>query len=315
VKSIAILFGGMTYEHEISIVSAITLKKVLKDHSLQFIFLDKHRSFYEIPENLMKSDTFSSGLYQKQKALVLQAGGFVRSGLLGKQPLKCDVVLNLMLTKHYARECGVKSLSYEVLSSGVYHTTIPFPVIVKPTHLGSSIGVGIASNQEELAYALDVAYEFDSSVIIEPFIKGVREYNLAGAFTNEGIVYSVIEEPQKSEFLDFEKKYLDFNRSQSVGQADVNEGIETRLKEAFCDLYKPLFRGALIRCDFFVIDDEVYLNEINPIPGSMANYLFEGDSGFGTLIDSMVSALPAPKTITIDYSYIEKIRSAKGKAG
>ena len=64
-----------------------------------------------------------------------------------------------------------------------------------------------------------------------------------------------------------------------------------------------MFEGSIIRCDFFVVDDKVYLNEINSIPGSMANYLFE----------EVASNLPIKKDIPITYEYVNKIQASKGK--
>ena len=69
--NIAILFGGSSYEHEISIVSAITLKKVLKKSTLSFIFCDSNREFYLIESKNMKSNHFSSGDYKKAKIPML----------------------------------------------------------------------------------------------------------------------------------------------------------------------------------------------------------------------------------------------------
>jgi len=66
----------------------------------------------------------------------------------------------------------------------------------------------------------------------------------------------------------------------------------------------------LIRCDFFVHNNEVLLNEINPIPGSMANYLFED---FSKAIEDLSSALPNKKRVKASYEYIHSISKAKGK--
>jgi len=111
-------------------------------------------------------------------------------------------------------------------------------------------------------------------------------------------------------FLDFEKKYMDFSRSEQVVKADIDDGLVRKLKTNFEKVYKNLFEGALIRCDFFVIDGEVYLNEINPIPGSMANYLFEDFKG---ALESLTGSLPHNKKAKVNYEYIHSIASAKGK--
>ena len=185
-----------------------------------------------------------------------------------------------------------------------------YPVIIKPVRLGSSIGVSIVKDAGELDYALDVAFEFDSEVIIEPFIDGVKEYNQAGCYTTVWEL-SIVEEPHKEEFLDFEKKYMDFSRDSQVLSADIDESLTSKIQEAFKKIYDPLFKGAIIRCDFFVIDGEVYLNEINPIPGSMANYLFDDFEG---MVERLSRNLPKEKNIQINYQYIHSIQSAKGKA-
>ena len=120
----------------------------------------------------------------------------------------------------------------------------------------------------------------------------------------------MVEEPKKAELLSFDDKYLDFSRTTQAKQAQIPQELESTLQEAFARIYGDMFAGALIRCDFFVIDDEVYLNEINPIPGSLAHYLF---NDFGSHIQALSQALPQSKPIKITYNYVQKIRAAKGK--
>ncbi len=342
--NLAILFGGASYEHEISIVSAITLKEKLSTLALDFIFLDQDHTFYYISADKMNAKTFSTGAYKKEPVLKLEEGGFSQKTLFSSKHLSFDTVLNLIhgadgedatiaslfdfynidyigprkdasvmsfdkfMTKAYADACDVDTVSYELLC-GERKSKIPLPFIIKPTRLGSSIGVSIVKDESELDYALDVAYEFDDKLLIEPFIEGVKEYNVAGCMTQDGLKLSLVEEPQKEEFLDFDKKYLDFSRSEQVHEADISDELKASLYEAFEKIYKPLFEGALSRCDFFVVDGKVLLNEINPIPGSMANYLFDD---FTTLIKTIT--LPKRREIKVNYNYLHSIRSAKGKA-
>lgn len=342
--NLAILFGGASYEHEISIVSAITLKEKLSSLELDFIFLDQDHTFYRIESKAMTAKTFSSGMYKGSHKLELTQGGFLQKGFMGAKKVMFERVLNLIhgadgedatiaalfdffnidyigprkdasvasfdkfMTKAYASVCDVKTVPYELLS-GQRSSDIAFPFIIKPTRLGSSIGVSIVKSADEFDYALDVAYEFDDRLLIEPFIEGVKEYNVAGCMTSKGLQLSIVEEPQKEEFLDFDKKYLDFSRSEQVQEADVSAELKASLYAAFEKIYTPLFEGALIRCDFFVVDDEIMLNEINPIPGSMANYLF---SDFTEVIKTLT--LPKKKEIKVNYTYLHSIRSAKGKA-
>jgi len=345
--NIAILFGGSSFEHEISIVSAITLKKVLKKSTLTYIFVSQDRKFYLIDTDKINSKLFSSGEYKKSKELTLRQGGFSSDGMFGNKSVDFDVALNLihgrdgedgkissmmtffnipfispnmeasalsynkLYTKFLAESLGVKTVAYEHLSKhDERKITMDYPVIIKPVRLGSSIGVSIVKVDSELDYALDVAFEFDTDVIIEPFIEGVKEFNQAGAFTDKWEL-SIVEEPQKEEFLDFEKKYMDFSRDSQVLAADITNKLKTKIQESFKKVYNPLFEGSIIRCDFFVVDGEVLLNEINPIPGSMANYLFEDFEG---MVERLATHLPKEQKITVDYQYIHSIQSAKGKA-
>jgi len=104
---------------------------------------------------------------------------------------------------------------------------------------------------------------------------------------------------------------MDFSRDERVNEANIDEVIASKIRESFQKIYDPLFRGAIIRCDFFVIDNEVYLNEINPIPGSLANYLFDN---FEEVLKKTATNLPKERVINIDYLYINQIQKAKGKA-
>lgn len=122
--------------------------------------------------------------------------------------------------------------------------------------------------------------------------------------------FSLIEEPQKKDLLGFEDKYLDFSRTEQVVRANISPELESKIQEAFKKIYGDVFCGALIRCDFFVIDDCVYLNEINPIPGSFAHYLFED---FMQVIQDLQQSLPRKRPIKVDYKYVLQIQHAKGK--
>jgi len=345
--NIAILFGGSSFEHEISIVSAITMKKVLKKSIITYIFVSADRKFYLIDTDKINSKLFSSGEYKKSKELTLKSGAFTVDGMFGSKAVDFDVALNLihgrdgedgkiasmmafygipfisprmeasalsynkLYTKFLAERLGVKTVAYEYLSKNDERKiSMEYPVIIKPVRLGSSIGVSIVKEASELDYALDVAFEFDTDVIVEPFIEGVKEFNQAGSFTSEWEL-SIVEEPHKEEFLDFEKKYMDFSRDSQVLAADISEELKMNIQDSFKKIYDPLFKGSIIRCDFFVVNNEVLLNEINPIPGSMANYLFEDFEG---MVHRLYTHLPREQNIAVDYQYIHSIQSAKGKA-
>ncbi len=341
----AIVFGGVSYEHEISIVSAIALKKVINSEC-EFIFCDERRDFYHIPSSKMRSKFFSLREYKKLPKLTLKKGGFFQKTLLSEKSIDFDIAINLihgadgedgklaslfeffdikyigprieasvisfnkLFTKLYALSLGVKTIDYQVITRDNSQIKFDFPIILKPLRLGSSIGVSVVKAKDELQYALDVAFEFDDEVLVEPFIDGIKEYNLAGAKTKEGFVFSIIEEPIKDQFLDFDKKYLNFSNTQKVNEADIDQALKKRIKDSFKSIYNHTFEGALIRCDFFVLGDQIYLNEINPNPGSYSNYLFDD---FNDVLNQLSLALPKSKDISIEYRYIHSLNSVKGK--
>ncbi|EAJ3447261.1 D-alanine--D-alanine ligase [Campylobacter coli] len=343
---LAILFGGNSYEHEISIVSAVVLKKVINT-DLTFIFCDEKRRFYLIPSEKMNSKTFSGGAYQKEKELFLRQKAFYHKSLWSEKNLDLDCVINLIhgrdgedgkiaslleffdikfigprveasvlsfnkeFTKLYAQSIGVKTLDYQMLrKSQKQDFTAHFPCILKPARLGSSIGISIAKNEKELDYAKDVGFEFDTDILVEDFKSNIKEYNLAGCMIKDEFIFSIIEEPKKKEFLDFEQKYLSFSGYNELIEADLSEELKQKLKDNFAKIYNPLFKGALIRCDFFILDNEVYLNEINPNPGSLANYLFKD---FNKIIEQLALNIESEKKIKITYEFLHSINGQKGK--
>lgn len=341
----SVIFGANSYEHEISIVSAITLKKIIKSEPI-FIFCDQFREFYLIESDKMVASYFSSGEYKNAKRLTLQNGGFFSKKLFGQEKIEFDVCINIVhgadgedgkiaalfdfyrvnyigprieasvvsynkaFTKVYANEFGVKTLESIILKKGDMKSKIdfPLPIILKPARLGSSIGVEIVKSEDELDYKLDIAFSYDDEVVVERFMPGIREFNLAGCKLKDEWKFSIVEEPNKAEFLDYDQKYMSFSDEKKVAQANLSTDEIEAFKTAFKKVYNYKFEGSLIRCDFFMLDGEIYLNEINPNPGSLANYLFED---FNSVLDELSKNLPKQKTINIDYSYIEKISSNK----
>jgi len=160
---------------------------------------------------------------------------------------------------------------------------IGFPVIIKPVNLGSSIGIKIADNHDELSDALEHALMFANTVIAERAIKNLREINCAVLGDSESAEASECEEPVSSGgILDFNDKYTS---GKSKGMASLKRKIPAELtseqREAIRSLavnsFKELGCSGVARIDFMIDadTDEIYFNEINTIPGSLAFYLWE----------------------------------------
>lgn len=100
---------------------------------------------------------------------------------------------------------------------------------------------------------------------------------------------------------------MDFAR-EKVASAELPSDLQKRMQDAFAKVYDPLFLGSLVRMDFFVHENEVYLNEINAVPGSLANYLFDD---FQSVLERLATHLPKSRKIPIEYRYISSISAKK----
>ncbi len=165
---------------------------------------------------------------------------------------------------------------------------LQFPVIVKPTFLGSSIGIKSARDEKELFSAILYAMKFGDSAIVEPLIEGVTEINCACYMNDNGeILPSECERPiGRSGVLSFDDKYKVGDR---VFPADISKGQSEKIKNITKKVYKALGFTGIIRIDYFLVDGKIYLNEINSVPGSLAYYLFSDTlKGFSQMLDSII---------------------------
>lgn len=151
-----------------------------------------------------------------------------------------------------------------------------YPVIVKPATLGSSIGINVAKNQQELDKSLSIAFTYDDKVIIEKALTDFREFNCSAYRFKDQIVVSSIEEPiTKNDILSFSDKYLNSKLSSSKKEiVNLKPEIANKIKSITEKIYRKCDFKGVIRIDFLYKSDKVYVNEINTIPGSLAYYLY-----------------------------------------
>lgn len=170
-----------------------------------------------------------------------------------------------------------------------------YPIIVKPAKLGSSIGINIASTKEELENCVEIAFRYDNKILLEPALKNYREFNCAAIRVNDQILTSSVEEVIKSEeILSYQDKYEKGSMEgiNRVLPASINNELEEAIKETTKQAYQLLECRGVVRIDYLydVKKKELYLNEINTIPGSLAFYLFEESNiRFDKLLDYLIS--------------------------
>ncbi len=168
---------------------------------------------------------------------------------------------------------------------------IGFPVIVKPCNLGSSIGVGIAEDFRELFVLLDAAFMWDRRAVVEKALTGFTEVNCAVIGYDDILKSSEVEQPVGfKDFLNFDDKYCRSLKTEVRKMpALLPESERMKIRELALATFKAVGCSGVARVDF-LIGDEIYINEINTIPGSLSEYLFgfEGIT-FVELIDRLIS--------------------------
>lgn len=187
-------------------------------------------------------------------------------------------------------------------------THLKYPIFVKPSRGGSSIGTTCAKTKVELIRAIDLAAAMDTRIVVEEGITESREINIS-VMGNAGHVLetSVCEEVlhMGSDFLDFQDKYL--TGSKSEGMASTDRIIPAKISKSMSDKIQNIGKLAfnlldcsgLVRLDFLVKGKDIYCIEINTIPGSLSFYLWE-KSGYPypKLVDKLIS-LALEKNIDI----------------
>ncbi len=177
--------------------------------------------------------------------------------------------------------------------------SLSYPVIVKPANSGSSVGIRPAHNREEFIEAVDNACSFTTRIIVEKLVEKLKEVNCSVLGNYEECEASVCEVPQRSgEILTYSDKYMNPG-SKSKGMQSTKRELPARISDDETSLIKDLARKTfrvlacegVARIDFMKDeeDNRVYVNEINTIPGSLSNYLWDYDGlPFPAMIDKLI---------------------------
>lgn len=198
-------------------------------------------------------------------------------------------------TKIVLESMNIKTVPYEVLYNDNYQfTNHDFPKIIKPARLGSSIGIKKVNSQQECTEAIKEAFRYDEKVIVEQALTNFKEYSIAIYFRKEELVVSDIEELiLQEDIYKFTDKYERGNKGETnhIIPAKINKKLEEKIKEIGRRIYEKLELSGIVRIDFLydLAKKELYVNEINTIPGSLAFYLFKDQNiSFTKLIDDLI---------------------------
>lgn len=169
---------------------------------------------------------------------------------------------------------------------------LQLPLFVKPANLGSSVGVSRAANREELIQAINFALKYDRKIVVEQGVVG-REIEIAVLGNNEPKTSVVGEIKPLTEFYDYDSKYKD-NSTELIIPAQVEANALATLEDMAIRAFKILDLSGLVRADFFVTaSNEVFINEVNTLPGftpvSMYPMLWQkAGLEYSALIDELI---------------------------
>lgn len=175
---------------------------------------------------------------------------------------------------------------------------VGYPVFVKPACLGSSIGISRTDDDDALITALQLACYYDRRILVEKAAENPREVNCSAMGIGENVRVSAIEEPLRAQdFLSFSDKYL-ANAKGSSGMkslkrklpADIPQDVADKVREYTQKAFMALDCKGVVRVDYLLDEKgQLFINEINTIPGSFSFYLWEPEGiDFSRLIDELV---------------------------
>lgn len=179
---------------------------------------------------------------------------------------------------------------------------LSYPLIIKPSKLGSSIGISIVKNKEDLANAIEEAVRYDNKVIVEEALENLTEVNCAVLGNYEKMITSEIEEVLKEdEILSYNDKYIGSSKCGSskgiastrrILPARINEEVRDTILQLSTKVFKVLNNSGVARIDYLIDTkkNKIYVNEINTIPGSLSYYLFEPiQISYPELVESLIT--------------------------
>jgi D-alanine-D-alanine ligase len=263
----------------------------------------------------------------------------------------CDVLssastMDKITTKMILKSIGISVLddvwfySYEWIENkdviiAKIKAKLTYPLIVKPSNSGSSVGVTAVNNDLELEDAIDLAVSMSQRVIIERRIQNLKEVNCSVLGDREAMQVSVCEEPVRADaILSYKDKYLSGAKSKTGAMnrtgmtdakrkipAEISKEVAAKIHTIAKQAFVTLNCNGVVRIDFLIDQDnnEIYLCELNTIPGSLAFYLWEPMSvNFTALINRLIElALKRHRennNLTVSYS-TNILKSFKGLSG
>jgi D-alanine-D-alanine ligase len=292
--SVAVLAGGRSSEHEVSLSSAAAVRdgRLAAGHRVQWIEISRDGAWLLDGQTL--SVTPGAGLAGVDVVFPVLHGPFGEDGTVqgllesldvayvGAGVAASAVCLDKVMFKRLMGAYGIPQVAYAGLRAEHFERErepalekvreLGLPVFVKPAHLGSSVGIAKVSAPEQLEDALERAFAHDELVIVEAFARGLEvECGVLGALDDGGgggqplssqpgqITYS-------GDFYDYEAKYTPGGMELLI-PATISAAATARVRELSLEVFAASGCEGLARIDFFVDGEDVLVNELNTMPG------------------------------------------------
>jgi len=305
--TVAVIYGGRSGEHEISIRSAKSIMAALdRDrYDVMEYFIDPMGKW--APEPILPEPGAQPEI---DVVFPVLHGTFGEDGTVqglleladlpyvGAAVLASAVSMDKEMTKRVCSERGLPIVEYVVqarheLDPAPIARGFPFPVFVKPANLGSSVGISKVHTAAELEPAMRLAAEFDRKIIVERAIIG-RELECAVLGNDDPVASLPCEILPSRDFYDYEDKYL-LDRAQFRLPAELTEEQTGELRRLAVECYRAVGCEGMARVDFLLesATGKLYLNEINTIPGFTSISMFpkmweQTGLGFAALVDRLI---------------------------
>lgn len=322
---LGLIYGGMSTEHEVSISSYESIiKNIDKDkYEITSFYISKDGTWFtdgkrtkDVFNSLKEMDCVFPILHGKNGEDGNIAGMLEIIGVsyVGCKTLSSAICMDKVITKKLLEKANINVSKYmfikkindnfywvqdnydyvlldkEILDLSV-NTLLNYPVVVKPSRSGSSVGVSVANDYLELENAINEASIYDEKILIEEFIDG-KELEVAVLGNNDLIVSNIGNIIPDEIVYSYNSKYK--GNSKTVVLNTIEENLESKIKNIVLTTYKVLDCSGLARVDLFLIGNEILVNEVNTMPGftsiSMYPKLMESiNISYTDLIDRLIS--------------------------
>ncbi|MCL2540546.1 MAG: D-alanine--D-alanine ligase [Firmicutes bacterium] len=235
--------------------------------------------------------------------------------------LGSGITMDKISMKSLFKSARIGSLPYHWFYSGEYEadtesvlsqieTKLGYPVMVKPSNLGSSIGVSRCDNREELVQGIEVAARYDNRVLAEQALTDFSEINISCVGVEGQYELSSCEEIRGfKHILSFGDKYVNKDKNiERIVPAQIDSTAEAKIRKTAEKACRLCDCAGAVRVDFLInnTDGKIYINEINSIPGSLSYQLWKASGvSFGRLLDKLIeiAVLKHRAEQELNYSY------------